>query len=116
MHELSVVLEIIKSVEKYAETNEVGRIEKLVLEIGELSSVVPRYIESVYPAAVKDTILKDAELAIEILPADARCKACGKVFNVREFRAVCPDCGGKDLELLGGREFNIKELVVVDEA
>ena len=114
MHELSVVLEIIKSIEKFAETNEVGSIEKLVLEIGELSSIVPHYIESVYPAAVKDTILQDSELVVEILPADAKCKACSEVFNVREHKAICPGCGGKDLELLSGREFNIKEIVVVD--
>ena len=115
MHELSVVLEIVKIVDEYAEANKVGRIEKLVLEIGELSQIVPHYIEAVYPAAVKDTILYGAELSIETVPANAKCNACEAVFNVKEHKAICPSCGGKDLKLLGGREFNIKEIVVVDE-
>jgi hydrogenase nickel incorporation protein HypA/HybF len=104
-------MEAIKIVEKYAEANDVGRIETLVLEIGELSSVIPSYVEAVYPAAVGGTILEGAELRIEICPAEAKCKDCGEVFSVREHKAVCPSCGGKDLKLLGGREFFIKEIV-----
>ena len=115
MHELSVVLEIVKIVEKYAETNDVGRIEKLVLQIGEMSSVIPNYVVAVYPEAVKGTVLNDAALEIETLPANAKCKDCEQVFNTLENKAICPTCGGKELELLSGREFNIKEIVIVDE-
>ena len=115
MHELSVVLEIVKTIEKYAAAEDVGHIERLVLQIGEMSSVVPDYIVAVYPEAVKDTVLQDAELVIETIPAEARCTSCEELFNIREHKAVCPVCGGKDLEVLSGREFNIKEIVVVDE-
>ena len=115
MHELSVVLEIVKTIEKYVAAEDIGRIERLVLEIGEMSSVMPHYIVAAYPEAVKDTVLQDAELVIETVPAEARCKTCGEVFNIKEHKAVCPGCGDKDLELLSGREFNIKEIVVVDE-
>ena len=115
MHEISVVLEIVKIVEKYAETNNVEHIEKLVLQIGEMSSVIPNYVVAIYPEAVKGTVLQDAALEIETLPANARCKDCEQVFNVKEYKAICPGCGSKELELLSGREFNIKEIVIVDQ-
>jgi hydrogenase nickel incorporation protein HypA/HybF len=114
MHELGVVVEIVNTVEKFAEENRVGRIETLVLRIGELSSMIPKYIEAVYPAAVNNTILEDTKLEIEILPGNARCADCGKVFNVLANKGLCPDCGGKNLELLCGKEFYIKKIVVVD--
>ncbi|MDR2610752.1 MAG: hydrogenase maturation nickel metallochaperone HypA [Clostridiales Family XIII bacterium] len=113
MHELGVVIEVVNTVEKFARENQVeGKIETLVLQIGELSSMIPKYIEAVYPAAINNTILQDTKLEIEILPGNARCADCAKVFNVLQNRGVCPACGGKNLELLCGKEFFIKEIVI----
>jgi hydrogenase nickel incorporation protein HypA/HybF len=53
-----------------------------VLKIGEPSSMIPKYIKAVYPAAVDGTILQDTKLEIEILPGNGLCKECTKVFNV----------------------------------
>jgi hydrogenase nickel incorporation protein HypA/HybF len=113
MHELSVVIEVVTTVEKFIEENRVtGRVETLVLQIGELSSMIPKYIEAVYPAAVNNTILEHTKLEIEILPGNARCADCGKVFNVLANKSICPGCGGKKLELLCGKEFFIKQIVI----
>jgi hydrogenase nickel incorporation protein HypA/HybF len=111
MHELGVVIEVIKTVEQFAAENGVTKIDTVVLQIGELSSIIPQYVHSVYPAAVDGTAMQDTKLKIEILPGNARCKDCGKVFNVREHNAQCPACGSKQMELLGGREFFIKEII-----
>lgn len=78
MHELGLLMEIVKTVEKFAVENKVGRIEKLVLQIGEISSVIPEYMKKVYPAAVEGSMLEDAALEIEILPANGRCLDCGR--------------------------------------
>ena len=116
MHELGVVMEVVGAVEKFVRENRVeGKIERLVLQIGELSSMIPRYIEAVYPAAVSNTILEDARLEIEILPGNARCPECGRVFNILANKGACPGCGGKKPELLCGREFRIKEIAVADQ-
>lgn len=111
MHELGVVIEVVKTVENFAKQNELTKIETLVLQIGELSSMIPKYIEACYPAAVDGTLLQDTKLEIEILPGNAICKRCNKVFNVIMNNSKCPTCGGKDSELLGGKEFMIKEIV-----
>lgn len=111
MHEIGVMFEVVKTVENFAKQNGVTNIQTLVLQIGELSTVVPRYIKACYPAAVDGTLLQDTELEIEILPGNAICHDCNKVFNIMENRSICPYCKSRDWEMLSGREFNIKEIV-----
>ena len=111
MHELGVVIEVVKTVEKFAKKNSLTKIDTLVIQIGELSSMIPRYIEACYPAAVEGTLLQETNIKIEILPGNGICKNCNKVFNLIENHNKCPNCGGKDWELLCGKEFMIKEII-----
>lgn len=111
MHELSLVMEVVKTVEHFAAENDVKKIETLVLQVGELSSVVPQYIEEIYPLVIEGTILQGTELNIEILPGNVLCKNCSKVYNFMKNMERCPFCGSGERELISGREFFIKEIV-----
>lgn len=111
MHELGVIIKVIKTVEAFAMKNGVEKIDTLVIQIGELSSMIPKYIEACYPAAVDGTIMEDTKLVIEILPGNGRCNKCQKVFNLIKSNRKCPDCGSDDWEVLSGREFLIKEII-----
>ena len=111
MHELGIMYNVVETVVGIAKENQVEKIEKLVLQIGELSPVVPRFIEECYPAAIDGTILQDTKLEIEILPGNARCNHCGQVYNLLANKRVCPACNGEEWELLGGKEFMIKEIL-----
>lgn len=111
MHELGIVAEVVRVVEKIACEQQLTQIETLVLQIGELSPVIPYYVEQCYPAAAYGTMLENTRLKIEVLPGNGRCQECGKVFNVLKNRRRCPSCKSESWELLGGREFMIKEIV-----
>jgi hydrogenase nickel incorporation protein HypA/HybF len=111
MHEVGVMIEVVKTVENFARNNGVTKIQTLVLQIGELSSMIPKYIEECYPAAVDGTLLQDTELKIDILPGNAICHKCNKVFNLIENHNICPHCQSRDWEILCGKEFMIKEIV-----
>jgi hydrogenase nickel incorporation protein HypA/HybF len=111
LHEIGVMIEVVKTVENFARENGVTKIEKLVLQIGELSPMIPRYIEACYPAAVDGTSLENTKLEIEIMPGNGICKECNKVFNLIENNNTCPKCGSKHWEILCGKEFMIKEIV-----
>jgi hydrogenase nickel incorporation protein HypA/HybF len=111
MHEIGVLIEIVKSVERFANDNDVVKIETLVLQIGELSSMIPKYMKTLYPVAIEGTILDGSILDIEILPANGLCKDCRKVFPLTENKGICPNCGSAKAELLSGKEFFIKEIV-----
>lgn len=111
MHELGILNEVIKTVEKYAAENHVKKIQELVLQIGEISSVIPEYMEKIYPIAVEGTGLEQTVLRIEILPANGKCGDCGAVFHALKTGGICPDCGSRNMKLISGRNFLIKEIV-----
>lgn len=111
MHELGIVYHIVEQVLRVAAEQELTQVETLVLQVGELSSVVPRYLEACFPAAVDGTLLEKTKLSIEVLPANGLCAACSTVFHLTAHCGTCPHCGGKEHETLSGREFYIKEIV-----
>ncbi|NLY87867.1 MAG: hydrogenase maturation nickel metallochaperone HypA [Clostridiales bacterium] len=110
MHELGILYHVVDQVLNIVEENQLETVEAIVLQVGELSTVVPRYLYSCYPATVVGTMLEDTKLEVEILPANALCHNCGKVFNALSNHGTCPFCSAKDHELLSGREFMIKEI------
>jgi len=111
LHELGIMFNVVRTVEKYAKENGITVIDTLVLQIGELSPVIPRYVEACYPAAVDGTMLEKTKLKIEILPGNGLCSNCKKVFNIVKSKGQCPECGSRQWELLCGREFLIKEII-----
>lgn len=111
MHELGVVFEVIKTVQNFAQRNGVTKIDTLVLQIGELSAMIPEYIEACYPAAVDGTIMEKTKLKIEILPGNGICRGCNRVFNLKGNDGKCPDCGSGEWDLISGKEFMIKEII-----
>lgn len=111
MHELGIMINVVQTVENFAKQNGITEIDTLVLQIGELSPVIPRFVEACYPAAVDATMLQDTKLEIEVLPGNGICDSCKKVFSLIQCERKCPNCGSEDWELLGGREFLIKEIV-----
>ncbi len=90
MHELGIMINVVETVEDFAKQNGITQIEKLVLQIGELSSVIPRYAEACYPAAVDGTMLEETKLEIEVLPGNCLCSNCKQVFNLIKSNKVCP--------------------------
>ncbi len=111
MHELGIVYQIIKVVDQFARENGVTEVDKIVLEIGQLSGAIPKFIKECYPAAVDGTAYESAKLEIITLPANGKCRGCSNIYNIVENRKVCPECESQDFELISGREFNIKEIV-----
>ena len=114
MHEIGIVRSLCKTVLEYARENNVQSISEIVCEVGELSLVIPEYVEKLYPAVVKDTELRDTRLILEIVPGLAECDDCDEIFNVIETEGYCPNCGSFDKTVLSGKDFNIKEIHVAE--
>ena len=86
MHELGVVMEVIKTLDRIVLENNLKQVDTIVLQIGEISSMMPKYIEDCYDVAVDGTQFVENE---------------GK----------CEFCKSNDWELLSGKEFLIKEII-----
>lgn len=70
MHELGIVFHIIRTVEDVAKENHVARIQRVTLQLGEVSGVVESYLQDCWKwAAAKSEILPGAALTVEQIPA-----------------------------------------------
>ena len=113
MHELGLVMHVIRSVEEVAAKNHIAEVCAVTLEIGEVSGVVHRYLTDCWAWAVKKTeVLQNAELVIESTPAITHCDCCEKEYRTVSYGKICPHCGSENTWLLTGTEMNIKEIFV----
>ena len=117
MHELGIVFEIQKRVTAVAEENglALSDIAQVVVEVGEASTIVPRYLKECWPAATDGTEMEHTALEIEILVATVECKKCGTIYEYLKNDRVCPKCGAWECVMVTGQEFNIKEISVYDD-
>ena len=112
MHELGIVIHIVKQMENYMDEQKIDKINTLVLEVGELSGVYPKYLEDLYPIAVEKSRLKDTKLKLEIVTGIGKCLSCGLSYPLVANDNTCPLCQSKDFEILTGQDFMIKEIHV----
>ena len=111
MHEVGIISAMLKTIETAMDQNHLTKIEKIVLQVGELSGVVPHYMQECFPAAVRNTRFQDTKLELDIIPGIMRCNPCGLEFNALKYDLTCPDCGNRDdFQRLSGDELIIKEI------
>ena len=115
MHEIGLLRQLVRTVTDFAAENGVSEIREVVVDCGELSLVIPEYLEELYPVAAKGSLLQDAKLTIRMVPGLAECEDCDEIFNVIEHKGYCPNCGSFEKTVLSGREFSVREIVVPDE-
>lgn len=110
MHELGIISAMVDSIEKIVKEQGLHEVKKITIEVGELSGVVPHYMEVCYPAAVYKTFMENTVLDLETIPGIVRCRDCGKEFNAMAHDFACPDCGSQNMEILAGNDVLIKEI------
>ena len=115
MHELGVVFHTLDTVKRIADENNVKRVASITVEIGEVSTVIPDLFEDCWNWAVKkETVLKDAGVKIERIPALTYCEDCKKEYGTLEYGKECPYCGSDRTYLLQGNEIIIKEIEAIE--
>jgi hydrogenase nickel incorporation protein HypA/HybF len=112
MHEFSIAVNIIEIAEDYASREDASVVREIEIEVGELSGVVVDALNFCLEAAVKDTLIEQAERKISITEGRARCRSCSHEFKTSDFYSCCPECGTHAPEIIQGRELRVKSLLV----
>lgn len=110
MHELGLCDALLRLVKDVAVKEELTRVEKITLEIGELSGVVPAYMSDCWTAVIDGTEYQDTILEIETVPGIARCLDCEKEFRVDLNLLRCPFCQSDKLMPISGNDMTLKEI------
>lgn len=112
MHELGILMAVTRQVMDFARENGISEVARDCPGSGRGHRVVPEYLRTVYPAAVRGTMLENAQLVLEIIPGMAMCENCHEIYNVIQSQAPAPPGGSRAKEILSGQELNIREIHV----
>ena len=85
------------------------------LRVGRLRQVVPDTLDFYFGFVAQGTVCEGARLEQELVPARVRCGACEREWELDLPIFRCPTCGGTDVEVLSGEEFEV-ESIEVEEA
>ena len=116
MHEIGIVRQLLRTVTAFAEENGIEEIHEVVVDCGELSLVIPEYVQELYPPVVKGSILENAILTVNTVPGLAECDACDEIFNVVQHKGYCPNCGSFEKTVLSGKDFTVREIIVPEKS
>lgn len=108
MHELGITQNIVAIVSEYAQGSKVNRI---LLEIGKLSAIMPDAVQFCFDICSKGTSLEGAVLEIREIPGLAKCRQCGAEIALEQPFGIC-GCGSVHLDVITGEELKIKEIEV----
>ena len=111
MHELGICDALLKMVRNIAREEELEAIERITVEVGSLSGVVPAYMSDCWEAVTDGTELQNVEFVVEELEGTAQCLDCGETFTADVNRLRCPKCNGEKLNPLTGRDLTLKEIL-----
>ena len=112
MHELGIVFYIIKDVKEAAAQNNCSKVASVTLDVGEVTSIVPYYLEDMWNWAVKKEgpILEDCKLNIETIKAVTYCENCKSEYPTVQYGKTCPHCGSGQTYLIKGSEVSIRNI------
>ena len=113
MHELSLIQGVFDSVIPVARANNATKITQIVLDIGEMTMVVPEAMDFAFKALSEDEpLLEGAELVMHFVMPRSQCMDCEKIFEHDRFHLHCPNCGSSATLLISGRELDVASIEI----
>jgi hydrogenase nickel incorporation protein HypA/HybF len=112
MHELSLASAIVDTAVKHAR----GRNVKVVnLTVGRMRQVVPESLDFYFSLASAGTLCSGARLEQTSLEATLQCTSCDLQWTLVEPLFRCPSCGGSQVEVVSGNEFEVDTIVLEEQ-
>ena len=106
MHELGITQNIVAIATEHANG---AKVQRISLEIGQLTAIMPEAIRFCFDICAQGTVLAGATLEILERPGLGKCHTCDRIIELSQPFGVC-DCGNTRLDIIQGEELTIKEL------
>ncbi len=113
MHELSIAMNIVKTVSGEAEKRGAASVSAVTLRIGELSGVDKRALAFAWDVATTGSPAAGSRLEFEEIPLVVSCPACGVERRPEStWQLSCPTCPGAMPAIVSGRELHIVSMEI----
>jgi hydrogenase nickel incorporation protein HypA/HybF len=113
LHELSLSSAIIATATKHASGRQVALVN---VRVGQLRQVVPDTLAFYFEFVARDTLCEGARLELELVEARLRCRPCQAQWSIEEPHFRCPTCGGSEVEIAAGNEFEVESIEIEETA
>lgn len=115
MHELAITESVLRIATEHATAAGARRITDIHLVIGQLSSFVDDSIQFYWDIISSGTLAEGAILHFRRVPAVLECLACETRYPLKGDDLACPECGGTQMKVIAGEEFNLEAIDVVGD-
>ena len=119
MHELSMAQGIINAVLETAQQNNATEVNEITVEVGRLAMINPEQLEFILGVLVDNTILEDAKIIFEEIPAEIDCFDCKfhgeAILDDSDHYAPlvkCPKCDSLSVDVINGKDIIVKNIVI----
>lgn len=111
MHEIAIALSLLEIVENKCREEGYGSVASVKVRVGKASSLQPEALQLAFEMAKKETVAREAELLIDLVPVRALCRSCFKSFEGGgSFIFECPFCKSPSFRVISGRELELVEI------
>lgn len=108
---MSIAENVLHIAERAARENNLKRIARVVLEIGQFSGVEPELLRHAFGVIKKGTILEQAEIEMQTPPLLLYCRICENEYLGEMDELRCPLCLKEEFNILKGREMVVKSII-----
>jgi hydrogenase nickel incorporation protein HypA/HybF len=113
MHEMSIAESILGIVEESARREGFRAVREVRLEVGRLAAVETEALRFCFGAVVRGSVAEGARLEIEEPAGAGWCFRCSATVPLASRLDTCPHCGSSQLQVSGGAQMRVKDLVGV---
>jgi hydrogenase nickel incorporation protein HypA/HybF len=112
MHEQSIVESLLALALENAEKAGARKIVSINLVVGDYTGIVEDAVNFYFGFLSKDTIAAGATVNYTRVAGQLRCRDCDILFPLQKHEYRCPQCDGRRVEIVGGRELYIENMQV----
>lgn len=112
MHELAITEQILNLALHHAREANACQVTDLHLQLGALSTIVDDSVQFYWDIISKDSLCQGAMLHFQRIPARLHCSTCSQDYTLANELTVCPHCGGIQVQIISGQEFQLMAIDV----
>lgn len=110
MHEVSIVKEISDIVILTAEKNNIKKVTKVLLEVGEFSCIQDEHLKFAFEIISKNTLHEGSLLEIKRVGPSSYCSNCKINYPITFVEKLCPSCKQINENIQSGYDTLVKAI------
>jgi len=112
MHEMSIALDILRSVEETSRQHSATDVTRIRVEVGALAGIFVSALDFCLDVAKRNTIAESAEIQIDEIAGTGQCPLCKTVVPLQTLHTVCPKCSDAFVSVTSGNELRILDIEI----